>query len=336
VVALLMAFAGCSLVLAHPADEWQARELREHPLVGTIWDIAAGQSISRDTFLERLAANAFVLLGDKHDNPDHHRLQARILTGLVARSRRPAVAFEPMTVDRSEALARVLASPSPTPERVIDAVARREQSWPWPLYAPVIAEALRAGLPIVAADLDPTWVRVLQAHGIAGLDPLLSARLGLVDARLPPAGRARLADEIRQSHCGYATDAMVERMIEAQQARDAHLARALLDHAADGAVLIAGNGHVRRDVGVPLYLARWAPDASVVSVGLLEVSPNGKTLGEALASEGDGVIPFDYVWFTPRVDLVDPCERFRELLQQMRARRTPPDERDDARKPPAP
>src|SRR5437773_966342 len=60
--------------------------------------------------------------------------------------------------------------------------------------------------------------------------------------------------------------------------------------------------------------------------GLLEVSPDDKTLGEALASEGDGVIPFDYVWFTPRVDLVDACERFRELLQQMRARRTPPDE----------
>jgi hypothetical protein len=123
---------------------------------------------------------------------------------------------------------------------------------------------------------------------------------------------------------------MVERMIEAQQARDAHLARALLDHASDGAVLIAGNGHVRRDFGVPLHLARWAPDASVASVGLLEVSPGDETPGDALAHLDGGVIPFDYVWFTPRVDLVDPCERFREALEQMRARGAPPGEGDDA------
>jgi uncharacterized iron-regulated protein len=320
VAAALFAVAGCSLVLARPTDEWQAPELRDHPLVGTIWDAASGESIRVDTLLERLSASTFVLLGDKHDNPDHHRLQARILSGLVARGRRPAVAFEPMTVDRSEALARVLASTSPTPERVIDAVARPDQGWPWPLYEPVIAEALRAGLPLVAADLDPAWVAALQKRGIAGLDPRLRARLDLVDVPLPPAGRARLADEIRQSHCGHATGAMVEHMVEAQRARDAHLARALVDHATDGAVLIAGNGHVQRGIGVPLYLARWAPDASVTSVGLLEVSPDEKTASEAIAAEGEGVIPFDYVWFTPRMDLVDPCERFREQLRQMRSR----------------
>jgi hypothetical protein len=50
------------------------------------------------------------------------------------------------------------------------------------------------------------------------------------------------------------------------------------------------------------------------------VSPNQTTVGETLASEGAVGAPFDYVWFTPRVDLVDPCERFREQLRQMRSR----------------
>jgi len=30
-------------------------------------------------------------------------------------------------------------------------------------------------------------------------------------------------------------------------------------------------------------------------------------------------LPFDYVWFTPRVDESDPCEKFREQLEKMRA-----------------
>lgn len=317
-LALLIAVAGCSLLAHRPADDWQARELRDHPLVGTIWDTASERTISRETLLDRLAAKSFVLLGDKHDNPDHHRLQALILRGLVARGRRPSVAFEPMTVDRAGALAEVLASPSPTPEAVIDAVARRDQNWPWRLYVPVLAVALRAGLPIVAADLAPASVRILERKGIAGLNAPLRQRLGLFERVLPPAGRARLAEEIRRSHCGFAMDEMVEHMIVAQEARDAHLARALLDGAADGAVLIAGDGHVRRDLDVPLYLARSVSDVSVVSVGLLEVSPSEKTFREALAGAGDGGIPFDYVWFTPRVDLVDPCRRFREHLKQMR------------------
>jgi uncharacterized iron-regulated protein len=315
-LALLTVGGACSLVRDQPSERWQARELQQHPLVGTIWDVAARRPIDADALLDRLASDVYVLLGDKHDNPDHHRLQARILSGLVAHGRRPAVAFEPMTVDRSGALAEALALPSPTSEGVIEAVRRADQGWPWALYAPVIAEALRAKLPIVAADLDPAWVRLLQTQGIAGLDPLLRAELDLADVPLPPAGRSRLEQEIRRSHCGHATDGMVARMIDAQRARDAHLARALIDGSADGAVLIAGAGHVRRDADVPLYLARWAPQASVASVAFLEVSPDETRF--AATGAGD-TASFDYVWFTPRVDLVDPCERFREQLGRMHA-----------------
>jgi uncharacterized iron-regulated protein len=311
---LLTVAHGCSLVRGRSSDHWEARELVQHPLVGTIWDVAARKEIDPATLLDRLASDVYVLLGDKHDNPDHHRLQARILSGLVARGRRPAVAFEPMTVDRSGALAEVLVLHSPTPERVIEAVARSDQNWPWRLYAPVIAEALRANLPIVAADLDPAWVRQLHMSGVAGLDPALRAALGL-SVELPPAGRSQLEEDIRRSHCGHAVAQIAERMIDAQRARDAQLARALLDAGADGAVLIAGNGHVRRGIDVPLYLAHSAPSASVASVGLLEVSPDHASFDAALASEGTA--PFDYVWFTPRVDLDDPCERFREQLRKM-------------------
>jgi uncharacterized iron-regulated protein len=78
--------------------------------------------------------------------------------------------------------------------------------------------------------------------------------------------------------------------------------------AADGAVLIAGAGHVRRDRGVPYYLAQEQPQASLVTVALQEVA---RDLSEPVAY-GWHVGAFDYVWFTPRASDEDPCAAFRQ------------------------
>jgi uncharacterized iron-regulated protein len=73
---------------------------------------------------------------------------------------------------------------------------------------------------------------------------------------------------------------------------------------ADGAVLIAGVGHARRDMGV----ARLLPDAETASIAFAEVQA-GTTTPPVLAA--------DYVWMTPRLDDRDPCERFRKDLEKI-------------------
>jgi len=245
---------------------------------------------------------------------------------MVARGRRPAVTFEPITVDRRSALATALAQRPATAQAVIDAVADAKSGWPWDLYRPIVDVALDAQLPVTAGDLDPSWVRTVHANGLAGLDPSLIARLALLEPRLSPAARQQLAEDIRRSHCGHASEAMVARMIDLQRARDAQLARALTDAVAagaDGAVLIAGAGHVRNDLAVPLDLARWEPGSRVLTVAFMEVSPQEKTATEAVTGESETPVPFDYVWFTPRVDMTDPCERFRTSLRGLNATPSP-------------
>jgi uncharacterized iron-regulated protein len=78
-----------------------------------------------------------------------------------------------------------------------------------------------------------------------------------------------------------------------------------------GGILIAGNGHIRKDRGVPWYLARRDPGARVVTIGLLEVRD------EVLRPPAD--LPYDYVWFTPRVDDDDPCAAHKGELQRLRS-----------------
>src|SRR5207245_9808486 len=89
--------------------EWESPAERAHPLVGRIWDVKAGTFIPEDTLVARLVASRFVLLGERHDNPDHHVLQAKLVRAIVAAGRRPAVGFEMLATDDAPAIVRYLA-----------------------------------------------------------------------------------------------------------------------------------------------------------------------------------------------------------------------------------
>lgn len=298
-----------------PVEKWQGTVGRDHPLTGQIWDVAAGRFIDHTTLAARLARNRFVLLGEKHDSPDHHRLQAQLLRALIAAGRHPAVGFEMFDTDQQGAIDRHLDAARTDAAGLADAVNWDRSGWPdWSLYQPIVEVALDARLPIVATNLSP---RMVSREGASSVEAGLRARLG-IDRPLARDTHEAMAAEIRDSHCGYASDALIESMITVQRARDAQMAERLAAAGKErGAVLIAGVGHVRTDWGVPVYLETRLPGSTVTSVALLEVE-SGETEPAAYASQfGDGPLPFDYVWFTPRVDDVDPCEKFRMQLKEL-------------------
>ena len=220
-------------------------------------------------------------------------LQARLLRALTAAGRRPAVAFEMFTPSQAGALARHLAARPRDAAGIAQAVNWKESGWPaWAMYEPIAQAALDAGLPIVVANLDAERVRAVSRQGVAALDAALVQRHGL-DQPLPEDVRAALAEEIRDSHCGHGGESLVAAMIGAQRARDAQMAEALLNApGGDGALLIAGAGHVRNDRGVPAYLRRIAPDARTMSVAFLEVDPKRPDV-ERYAARFAGRWPFD-------------------------------------------
>jgi uncharacterized iron-regulated protein len=95
-------------------------------------------------------------------------------------------------------------------------------------------------------------------------------------------------------------------MVAAQRARDAIMAQTVQAHAA--AVLIAGNGHVRRDFGVPHYLAQYADGQDVAVVGFIEVDSAKPAPTDYVTA---GAPEYDYVVFTPRTPRPDPCKTLR-------------------------
>ena len=307
------------LALGAPSGEpWQAPLGQDHPMVGRIWDVAAGELIDSAALVDRLRRGHFVLLGEKHDNPDHHRLQAWLLGALIAAGRRPAVGFEMFTVDDAPAIARQLATHPTDAAGLAEAVNWQRSGWPaWAMYQPIAEAALEAKLPMIATNLAPAMARSLGQRGAAALDTTFASRHGL-DRALAPDTQGAMVEEIREAHCGYASDTQVNAMLLVQRARDALMADNLAASGQqDGAVLIAGAGHVRRDYGIPTYLARRTPEASVISVAFLEVSRDRLDPAAYTARIGRPTLPFDYVWFTPRVDDDDPCAAFTEQLKKL-------------------
>ncbi len=287
---------------ASPAGPWATFNGADQPLVGRVWSADRDAFLDTDDLIDALAGTDVVVLGEKHDNPDHHRLEAWILERLPTLG---AVAFEMLDEDDAEPLAK---GPN-TAAELATAVGWEDSGWPhFVIYEPVFAVALARAAQLVAAHPSRGRLRDIMKKGLR-LDPLLK-----LDPLSPDEG-AQLEQEIRETHCGYAPEKMIGPMADAQRFKDAWMAARAVEVPAPR-VLLAGAGHARRDIGVPLYLRRQGA-GRVLSVAFVEVRAGVDAPGAYQPER------FDFVFFTPRLEDADPCERFRSQLEQMGAMHAP-------------
>lgn len=242
--------------------------------------------------LERLPPAGAVFLGEVHDNPHHHRNQARAVRALQP----TALVFEMVSDEaarQAEGLSRADA------EALGRALGWKEGGWPdFALYHPIFLAAPRAHLVGAAAPRED--VRAAIRHGAAAVFGPGAARFGL-DRPLPTAELAARIDGQREAHCNALPEPLLPGMVEAQRLRDAYLARAALealDRYGPPVAVITGNGHARRDWGAPVLLLRAAPGIRIVSVGQFE-------------REAPPDPAFDYWLVTPEASREDPCKRLR-------------------------
>ena len=283
----------------------------------TTWSLGGcAKPAQPDAALRELSAalhsHAIVMLGEVHDNAAQHALRARALRELLESGARPALLMEMFDRERQPELDRVLAASraattaanAATVEALIRAGTPNGtpmQGWDWALYRPYIALAVQYRLPLIAANVSRDDTRRVIEAGLPALG---------FDASVPGDIESAQADAIIAGHCGLIGKAPAQRMIGAQIARDQWMARLLERHAPPNtsatAVLLAGNGHVRSDIGVPRWLSAPARARSV-SVGLLEAGDPA----DASADSDPLRAAFDLVLTTPAQPRPDPCIDFR-------------------------
>lgn len=292
--ALTAAFAGCS---TSNSQRWISPLHQEHPLVGKIWSAVAQEFVTQTQLLAAAQNADFLLLGEKHDNPDHHQLQRSVLASLNETGQLNAVSLEMMDSTQQALLQDQTALSSLSSAQLKSALSWDESGWNWEFYGPLAQSVLGWGVTLRAANIDSAAVGTMYAMESAPeLEGYLSAEQLSV-----------LTRQVDESHCGMLPESQFPAMVRVQQARDLSMARAV--SAGDKIqVLVAGNFHVRRDLGVPNYI-----DESVrglLSVAFIEVSPES-ILPQDYLEQFSSQLPYDYIWFTPAVQVEDYCASLR-------------------------
>ena len=255
---------------------------------------APGSSAANSSLGWRAAPGQALLLGELHDNADLHALRAQGLAALLAQGDRPALLMEQFDRAQQPAL-DALQTPGHIPtgsalQAQVDALlALGGPGWHWPFYRPVLQLAVAHGLPVVAANLSRADARRVAQLGLAATGWRADVPADLLQAQTAA---------IAAGHCGQLDEPSAARLALAQVARDQAMAQLLTRHAPRGAVLLAGNGHVRADIGVPRWLAAGLRARTRV-VGLLEAAPDGGATASASA--------YDAVLRGPAQPRPDPC-----------------------------
>lgn len=272
----------------------------------------AGAAATIDEVLQQMARADVVLLGEVHDHPAVHATRHRLLRSFVERVSagganppRLTLAMEHFDIDRQQALdAARLASPG-DPQAWIAAGAPPARTgtggggWPWTLLQPMLDLARERQVPLRAANVSRTQLRELIASATGSTASTPSV--------LTEEARGRLRGALDAGHCGMLKGEQLQPMAVAQELRDRRMAEVLLSaRAGPGStvVLLAGNGHVRRDFGVPAHLAR-EPGVRSLSVGFIE----RESLDEAIGSRA-----YDFIFVFAAHAREDPCAGLRRSL----------------------
>lgn len=239
-----------------------------------------------------VVAQDVVIIGEIHDNPAHHAKQAAHVAAIAP----AALVFEMLTPEQAAAV-------TPT-NRNSEGTLRAALGWDdtgWPdfsMYFPIFAAAPQARIFGAAVTREAARMAMEQ-----GFDTLIgqedAARFGL-DAALPPDQQAAREALQMRAHCDALPETLLPGMVRVQRLRDAMLARAAIaahDATSGPVVVITGNGHARRDWGVPALLARAAPGLDVIAIGQAEE-------GHPLPGS------FDEVISAPAPAREDPCKAF--------------------------
>lgn len=211
-----------------------------------------------------------LLLGEVHDNADGHKLRFEALRKRVEAGWRPAIAMEQFDRENQPLLNRAQKDCRDAQCVILVMAGPR---WDWQQYRPVIELALSYQLPLIAANLSRADASRVVRDGVASsFDARTVAEYRLNEA-LPADIVKGQEKEVKEGHCNMLPEMMIGGMVNAQIARDIWMAKLVRAQQPRDVVLLAGNGHVRKDYGVPRWLNAVEPKLTLRSEAYVEAAP---------------------------------------------------------------
>ncbi len=260
--------------------------------------LPSASPITVEALIDSLAHSDFAVLGEIHDNPRHHQLRGELLRRLPVASK---------TVVAEHLNWRQRLAPKTDVLTGLEAAGFDAQAWGWPLHQALFEAVTAMQMPLIGGNLPGESIKeVFKTRGQSLPQPIASV---LAQAPFDAAQRKAMEAEIDQGHCGAMPASMFEGMATVQRGRDAAMAEVALAHLPS--IVVAGNGHAWKHLGVPFVVHQLAPQLHSVSVLFMEWD-DARPDQEKQAFLAELAPQADYVWLTPHQARNDPCNNLRK------------------------
>ena len=244
------------------------------------------------------AQSTIYLLGEVHDNPKAHAQRFDLIEKLLAKNFRPVIAMEQFDRDKQDALDQAMNSCEDA-----DCVIQKAggNGWEWKFYKPVIDTALKLRLPIIAANISSKDAMKIAREGLAAAISPETLHDFNLDLPLDDDLFEKQKTAIDDGHCHMLPSSAFKGMVNAQVAREVWMAKTIRENASHGLILLAGNGHIRKDIGAYSWLSS-AERARTQVIAYTEDDGDALTKPEAPV--------FDRIIRVEPFERNDPCETF--------------------------
>jgi uncharacterized iron-regulated protein len=249
----------------------------------------ASTAQSHDTLSPKGTAQIW-LMGEIHDNAHGHQWRLAHVTKLIDQGLRPVLVMEQFDRENQAVLDLALTR-CPDVDCVLAKAAT--PGWDWRFYRPFVQWALDKKVILLAANLSTVDVRKVMTDGFSAVFTRQA-----IDAyklhQIPPELLSAQNKAIQEGHCNMLPVQAIGAMVKGQIARDVWMASLVNNVQNQTVVLIAGNGHVRKDAGVFQWLSPEKKRITQVHGYVERVDK----------SDADW---FDHVHTVPEVQREDPC-----------------------------
>ncbi|MDH4275762.1 MAG: ChaN family lipoprotein [Gammaproteobacteria bacterium] len=250
---------------AHPTDEAPARCVT--PGEWQALAPGAAQVVANGDLLQRLAKQRVVMLGEDHDNREHHRWQLHTLIQLYTLQPKMALGFEAFPRRVQPVLDRWVAG------ELTEAAFLKAIDWKaiWTydaeLYLPMFHFARQYRIPLIALNIERSLISKTSEKGWANVP--VTEREGLTEPAAADEKYVAMLREVFNQHRhahghGHEKSARaqdedaLQRFVQSQQVWDRAMAEALAtaSHRADVRIVVGvmGAGHLMHGYGVPHQL----------------------------------------------------------------------------------
>lgn len=238
---------------------------------------------------QSLPEASIVLLGEQHDASEHQELARLSVESLTRSSTLSALVLE-MADDGVNTEGLALNS---TELKVRSRLKWNEAGWPWARYGPVVMQAVRAGVPVVGANLPFSSMTAVM-------------RDERYDNLVPQAVLNEHRQRMVQGHCGLLPESQAPGMARIQIARDESMGKTAKKWVRNGktVLVLAGAEHVKKDRGIPLISHSYAPH--ILSVVWMQATSE---------IEKDPSLS-DLNWQTPPVPFKDHCAELAKAMKK--------------------